>query len=79
MSLLSSCTKLLCQLHALLVFKRDLPSDSDAHPLQVRVAAALSRIAAQEEQSFDGGEERVNNWDKARREKERKEEGEKLL
>ena len=41
----------------------------------MRVAAALSRIAAQEEQSFDGGEERVNNWDKARREKERKEEG----
>ena len=47
--------------------------------MQVRVAAALSRIAAQEEQSFDGGEERVNNWDKARREKERKEEGENLL
>lgn len=47
--------------------------------MQVRVAAALSRIAAQEEQSFDGGEERVHNWDKARREKERKEEGEELL
>ena len=46
---------------------------------QVRVAAALSRIAAQEEQSFDGGEERVCNWDKARREKERKEEGETSL
>ena len=48
----------------------------DLRPVQVRVAAALSRIAAQEEQCFDGGEERVNNWDKARREKERKEEGE---
>ena len=44
--------------------------------MQVRVAAALSRIAAQEEQSFDGGEERVNKWDEARREKEKKEEGE---
>ena len=51
---------------------------SAVRSLQVRVAAALSRIAAQAEQSFDGGEERVNNWDKARREKERKEEGEKL-
>ena len=44
--------------------------------MQVRVAAALSRIAAQEEQSFDGWEERINKWDKARREKEKKEEGE---
>ena len=44
--------------------------------MQVRVTAALTRIAAQKEQSFEGGEDRVNKWDKARREKEIKEERE---
>lgn len=64
-----------CCLSHVLVMHAD---EGYPRPVQVRVAAALSRIAAQEEQSFDGGEERVNNWDKARREKERKEEGERL-
>ena len=46
---------------------------------QVRVAAALSRIAAQGDQSFEGGEERVLKWDKARRDREKSSEGELLL
>lgn len=40
--------------------------------VQVRVAAALTRIAAQQEQTYENGDERVQNWDKRRKEKERK-------
>lgn len=51
---------------------------SGAWGWQVRVAAALSRIAAQGDQSFEGGEERVLKWDKARRDREKSSEGELL-
>ena len=36
------------------------------------MAASLSRIAAQQEHSSDGWEERVDAWDKKRRELEKK-------
>ena len=43
--------------------------------MQVRVAASLSRIAAQQQHSSDGWEERVDAWDKKRRELEKKHAG----
>ena len=43
------------------------------------MAAALSRLAAQGDQSFEGGEERVLKWDRARRDREKSSEGESLL